>query len=69
MPFSTDQAFEAAMRLPEDDRMALIGRLLETMPTAELGLSVEAPELLEELDRRSADREGEIRWEDLRAES
>jgi hypothetical protein len=66
---STDQAFEVAMRLPEEDRVALIGRLLETMPTREITLSLAAPDLLEELDRRFADRDGEIRWVDLQAES
>jgi hypothetical protein len=57
------------MRLPEEDRVALIGRLLETMPTREITLSLAAPDLLEELDRRFADRDGEIRWVDLQAES
>ncbi len=69
MSSSTDQAFEVAMRLPEEDRVALIGRLLETMPTREITLSLAAPDLLEELDRRFADRDGEIRWVDLQAES
>ncbi|NBS33451.1 MAG: hypothetical protein EBS83_11790 [Planctomycetia bacterium] len=66
---STDQAFEQAMRLPEDDRVALIGRLLETMPTRAITLSLLAPDLREELDRRFADRDGEIPWGDLQAES
>lgn len=57
------------MRLPEGDRVALIGRLLETMPTREITLSLGASDLLEELDRRFADRDGEIRWVDLQAES
>jgi hypothetical protein len=57
------------MQLPEEDRVALIGRLLETMPSSDFGLSLDAPGLLEELDRRFADLEGEIRWADLRADS
>lgn len=69
MSSTADQAFEAAMQLPEEDRVALIGRLLETMPTREIALSLDAPHLLDELDQRFADREGEIRWADLRAES
>jgi hypothetical protein len=69
MSSTADQAFEAAMQLPEEDRVALIGRLLETMPTREIALSLDAPNLLDELDQRFADREGEIRWADLRAES
>ena len=66
---TADQAFEVAMRLPEEDRVALIGRLLETMPSRDFGLSPDSPDLLDELDRRFADQEGEIRWADLRAES
>jgi hypothetical protein len=69
MSSTTDQAFDAAMRLPEEERVALIGRLLETMPAREIALPLDAPDLIEELDRRFADREGEIRWADLRAES
>jgi hypothetical protein len=57
------------MRLPEVDRVALIGRLLETMPAREITMSLDAPDLLEELDRRFADRDGEIRWAELRTES
>jgi hypothetical protein len=69
MSSSADQAFEVAMRLPEEDRVALIGRLLETMPARDFGLSLDTPNRLEELDRRFTDQEGEIRWADLRAES
>jgi hypothetical protein len=57
------------MRLPEEDCVALIGRLLETMPARDFGLSLDSPDLIEELDRRFTDQEGEIRWADLRAES
>lgn len=69
MSSSADQAFEAAMQLPEEDRVALIGRLLETMPARDFGLSLDTTNLLEELDHRFTDQEGEIRWADLRAES
>ena len=69
MSSSADQAFEVAMRLPEEDRVALIGRLLETMPARDFGLSLDTPNRLEELDRRFTDQDGEIRWADLRAES
>ncbi len=69
MSSTADQAFEAAMQLPEEDRVVLVGRLLETMPAREIALSLDALNLLDELDQRFADREGEIRWADLRAES
>ena len=62
---TADRAFEVAMQLPEEDRVALIGRLLDTMPARDFGLSLDSPDLLDELDRRFADQEGEIRWADL----
>jgi hypothetical protein len=59
--------FEAAMRLPEGERLVLVSRLLETV-SAEDVTSVDDPALVEELDRRFADREGSILWSDLRTE-
>lgn len=64
-----DRLFNAAMILPEGDRVALIERLLETMPDREIGLAMDDPNLEAELDRRFADHEGEVSWADLRAEA
>ena len=64
-----DRLFDAAMMLPEGDRVALIRRLLETVPDREIGLALDDPNLEAELDRRFADREGEVSWADLRAEA
>ena len=55
MKKSTDVLFDAAMNLPEADRISLIGRLLETMPESDIGLSLDDPG-------------GSVAWSDLRAE-
>ena len=65
---ATDGLFDAAMNLPEADRISLIGRLLETMPERDIGLSLDDSNLFEELDSRFADPSGSIAWSDLRAE-
>jgi len=65
---STDGLFDAAMNLPEADRISLIGRLLETMPETDIGLSLDDGNLFEELDSRFADSGGSVAWSDLRAE-
>ena len=68
MSKATDGLFDAAMNLPEADRISLIGRLLETMPDSDTGLSLDDDNLLEELDNRFADPGGSVAWSDLRAE-
>jgi len=64
----SDSIFDAAMLMPEDERVELVGRLLATMPEHEIGLSIDSADLLPELDSRFADRDGEVRWTALRAE-
>ena len=59
---------EAALMLPEQDRMALASRLLESVPSDDAALAADDPSLIAELDRRFADRDGGIAWPDLRAE-
>ena len=58
--------FEAALKLPENERLTLVSRLLETIPDEPAGLSVDDPDLIAELDRRMADREGATPWRELR---
>jgi hypothetical protein len=65
---NTDAIFEAAMLLPEVERLTLVSRLLETVPDEDVAISVDDPAFVEELDRRFADREGSVPWSDLRAE-
>ena len=59
---------DAALKLPESERLALAGRLLETVPEKPEGLSIDDPSLFEELKRRSTDLSGTIPWDQLRNE-
>ncbi|HEY1784984.1 MAG TPA: hypothetical protein VGG30_05515 [Pirellulales bacterium] len=65
---SSDAIFQAALELPEDQRLALVARLLETVPDEPAGLSIDDPGLIEELKRRSADLDGATAWDQLRGE-
>ena len=60
--------FEAAMTLPATERLALASRLLDTVPAEDAAKALDDPSLMEELDRRFADREGSIAWPELCAE-
>jgi hypothetical protein len=42
--------------------------LLETIPVDDSAISLDDDSLVEELDRRFADREGSVEWSELRAE-
>ena len=69
MQETPDAIFEAAVRLPENERLELVTRLMDTLP-AELDLlSMDDPNLIEELDRRSADDAPGIPWSEIRRES
>ncbi len=68
MSTGTDHIYEAAMQLSPEDRAALIARLLDATPDEQLGVALDDPDFIAELDRRSQDREGEVAWSDLRAE-
>jgi hypothetical protein len=64
----SDEILSAAMKLPEDERLTLAARILETVPEQPGGLSLDDPELVEELRRRSADRAASVSWSTLRDE-
>ena len=68
MQLPSETVFEAALGLPEHERLALVSRLLETMPVDDSAISLDDDSLVEELDRRFADREGSIEWSALRVE-
>ena len=68
MEHNANAILEAAMTLPEGERVTLVSRLLESMPAEDVTTSVDDPSLIEELDRRFADRAGGIPWTELRAE-
>jgi hypothetical protein len=59
------EILEAALKLPEPERILLVARLLETLPADDLGLSLDRPDLLEELERRFHDLEGAIPLSEL----
>jgi len=68
MQLTTDAIFEAALGLPENDRLDLAAKLLGTVPPELDLLSLDDPNLLEELDRRAADESGAVSWSELKNE-
>jgi hypothetical protein len=66
MQLTPDAILEAAMNLPEGERLDLAVRLLDTVPPGIM--SIDDPGLIAELDRRSADDSGAIPWSDLKNE-
>ncbi len=68
MQLTPEAILDAALHLTESERLTLVSRLLETVPTEDVAVSLDDPALAEELERRFADREGSVAWSDLRAE-
>jgi hypothetical protein len=66
MSANRDEILQAALELPEADRFIIANRLLSTLPEDFPGLADDAPDFIEELERRSGDWEGAIPWEELR---
>jgi hypothetical protein len=69
MQLTADSIFEAASQLPESARLELVSRLMDTLPGPPNLLSLDDPNLLEELDRRAADDSGSIPWSVLKNEN
>jgi hypothetical protein len=68
MEVTVETVFAAAMQLPVSDRLDLASKLLET-DTPDDGLFyIDDPEFESELDRRCADQDLGIPWEELRDE-
>lgn len=59
---------DAAMQLPEADRLALVSRLMQSLPPEDIGVSLHDPELAAELDRRFAQSDEGVPWSQLKAE-
>ena len=59
---------EAAMQLPESERLLLASQIMDSLPEEDLTISVDDPDLLAELDRRFADPDGAVPWSELEAE-
>jgi hypothetical protein len=53
---SRDEILDAALQLPDADRLIIATRLLDTLPDDMPGLSVDDPDLLDELERRAQDK-------------
>jgi putative addiction module component (TIGR02574 family) len=68
MQLTTDTIYPAAVQLSEGERMELVTRLMDTFPPEPELLSLDDPNLLEELDRRAADDSGAIPWSELKNE-
>jgi hypothetical protein len=68
MQLPSETVFEAALGLSESERLALVSRLLETIPVEDFAFSLEDDKLAEELDRRFGDHTESIDWSDLKAE-
>jgi hypothetical protein len=68
MQSTAEVILEAALKLPENERLAVVSRLLETLPADVPCLSLDDPSFEEELERRFNDREGSMSWSELRDE-
>ena len=68
MPTDPEAILDAALQLPENERLAIVSRLLETLPPEHVTISLDDAQRAEELDRRFADSEGTVPWSDLKAE-
>ena len=69
MQMPSEAVFEAALKLPEGERITLVSRLLETIPVQESATSLDDDGFEAELERRFGDREGTVAWSDLQAET
>ena len=69
MSESTRVLYEAAIKLPENERLLLVSRIMETLPAEDQSCSVDDSGFLAELDRRFSDSEGAVAWPELEAES
>ena len=67
MSLSSDALFQAALELPEEQRLMLAARLLDASP-GDLTIDADDPDLITELNRRFVDDSGDVRWSDLNAE-
>ncbi|MBS0261418.1 MAG: hypothetical protein JSS02_05630 [Planctomycetes bacterium] len=68
MSATLNEILDAALKLPELDRVTIANRLLDTLPEKLPGLSDADSEFDVELDRRSGDLSGSVPWEQLRDE-
>ena len=60
---------DAALQLPVNDRLEIASQLLDTVTPDDETLQLDDPSLIKEIDRRFADREESIPWNELRDEA
>jgi hypothetical protein len=60
-----DEIIDAALKLPESDRLLIATRLLDTLPDDYPGLSEDEPGFMDELERRANDTAKTIPAADL----
>lgn len=65
MSVTRDEVLNAALALSESDRLAIVVRLMATLPDDQPGL-VDDDGLMAELMRRSGDLDGSVDWIELR---
>jgi hypothetical protein len=65
MASSPNEIIDAALKLPESDRLLIATRLLETLPDDHPGLSEEESGFIDELERRASDTDPTIPVSDL----
>ena len=68
MEITVETVFAAAMQLPVNDRLDLASQLLGAEVPDDGLFYADDPAFIEELDRRCADKDLGIPWEELRAE-
>lgn len=68
MQSDSDVIFHAALDLTETERLALVSRLMETMPEQSVTVSLDDADLHAEIERRFADPSGAVPWSELRGE-
>jgi hypothetical protein len=65
MASSPNEIIDAALKLPESERLLIATRLLETLSDDYPGLSEDDPGFMDELERRATDTEPTIPVSDL----
>jgi hypothetical protein len=65
MASGPNEIIDAALKLPESDRLLIATRLLETLPDDYPGLSEDEPGFVDELERRASDTEPTIHVSEL----
>ena len=55
MATSVTEILNAAINLPESERLLLVTRLMDTLPDAHPGVEEDDPALIDELERRAVD--------------